>query len=86
VRDPQEYLDRTPCVDGYGDRSTVGFEKLWQDVWAEVRAAQARPYHATHDIDPWHMHCRHCHRHEIDIHLEKLRCEDQLPPFLASGL
>jgi hypothetical protein len=85
VRDPQEYLDQTPCTDLFGDRSTVGFEKLWIDMLREIRRPPL-PYHKTHDLDDWTMRCRRCGRRELDIHLEKLRCEDQLPPFSAHGL
>jgi hypothetical protein len=72
MRDPQEYLDRTPCTDYFGDRSTVGFEKLWLDILREIR----RPYHKTHDIRPWDLRCNHCGRSEVEIHLEKLRCDN----------
>ena len=79
------YQDQTPCIDAFGDRSTVGFELLWRDLWREIRKPPL-PYYKTHDIDPFNLVCLRCGRSERDIHWEKLRCESSPPPSSADRL
>ena len=78
------YQDQTPCIDAFGDRSTVGFELLWRDLWREIRKPPL-PYYKTHDINPFNLVCLRCGRSERDIHWEKLRCESSPSPSSPSG-
>lgn len=69
------FTDNTPILDFFGDKSTVGFERLFTKIYKEVNAPQL--YATTHTINPLNNRCRKCGFYGLEIHRHKLPCQTQ---------